>query len=134
MSRLLGKIIGQKFHTRDCFPSPNVLMQTMGMLHVNVLGIMFNDTNVGFALYPCQSLMNHSSDPNCRCVTIWGDDKPDNPCLCGLEALCDIVPGEQLTIDYLGGMPKLSEQRRTTLLDQYGIVEIVNNIQINSDK
>ena len=103
--------------------TPMTLSRTIGMLRVNALGLKFNDTNLGFAMYSTQSLMNHSDDPNCRCVTICSDEQPDNPCLCGVEAIREIQPGEELTIDYVGGMPKGSAERVEVLLLQYGISE-----------
>ena len=107
---------------RNISISPDVLKRTIGMLRVNVLGMKFNDTEVGFAMYPKQALMNHSSDANCRCVTHSGNEKPDNPCLCGIEALRNIAPGEELTIDYLGDSQE-GQERLDTLRYQYGIVE-----------
>ena len=101
--------------------SPEVLSRTIGMLRVNVLSLRFEDDMLGFALYSTQSLMNHSADPNCRCVTMSSEASPNNPCLCGIEALRPIQPGEELTIDYLANM--FGEDRRRVLDKQYGITE-----------
>ena len=101
----------------------DILSRTIGMLRINVLGLKYNETNVGFALYSTQSLMNHSADPNCRCVTICSDENPDNPCMCGIEAMKDLAPGDELTIDYVGGMELGSPERNKALLHQYGISE-----------
>ena len=101
--------------------TPLVLSKTIGMLRVNVLGLKFNDTNLGFAMYSTQSLMNHSGEPNCRCFTICSDDMPENPCLCGIEVIREIKPGEELTIDYVGNLR--GEERRNVLEMQYGISE-----------
>jgi SET domain-containing protein len=53
-------------------------------------------------------------------VTIFGADKPDHPCLCGIEALRDIKPGEELFIDYVDPN-KSREDREEALHFQYGI-------------
>jgi hypothetical protein len=100
--------------------TPELLSRTIGMLRINVLGLRYDDEDIGFAMYPVQSLMNHSDSPNCRCVTIFGADKPDHPCLCGIEALRDIQPGEELFIDYVGPNKSLDD-RHEALHFQYGI-------------
>ena len=117
MSRLLRQAIRVKTETAAI--SSATLSRTIAMLRVNVLGLRHDDLSVGFALYSTQSLMNHSDTPNCRCVTICGDSRPDNPCLCGIEALTDIQPDEELTIDYLPHLP--CEERIRVLREQYGI-------------
>jgi hypothetical protein len=95
------------------------LGRTIGLLRVNALGLRHDERDLGFAIYPSQSLMNHSDDPNCRCVTVFGVDNPDSPCLCGIEALRDLKAGEELSIDYIGNISK--QDRESTLLLQYGI-------------
>jgi hypothetical protein len=95
------------------------LSRTIGMLRVNALGLRHDDKDLGFAIYPSQSLMNHSNEPNCRCVTVFGVDNPESSCLCGIEALRDLKAGEELSIDYIGNISK--EDRESTLLLQYGI-------------
>jgi hypothetical protein len=92
------------------------LSRTVGMLRVNVLGLLCENLNVGFAMYSTQSLLNHSPDPNCRCVSITSS-------LCGIEAVKKIDPGDELFIDYVADMRKLSAKRSRTLGLQYGIEE-----------
>jgi hypothetical protein len=120
MSRILSEILrGQSGKSEQV--TQEVLSRTIGMLRVNVLTIKHEDENLGFALYSTQSLMNHSEDPNCRCVTISCDAVPNNPCLCGIEAVKEIMPGEELIIDYLAATQ--GDERARILLYQYGIVE-----------
>jgi len=107
MARHLSAATGEDIAT-------SVLAKTVGMLRVNVLGIKSGDTQVGFGLYSKQSLLNHSSDPNCRCVAT------ENPSLCAIEAISEILPDEELTIDYLGP-DELGPCRTNILATQYNI-------------
>ena len=119
MARLLRLALHESGSEDGDLITPESLGRTIGMLRVNVLGLRHDDQDLGFAMYPTQSLINHSDTPNCRCVTVFGLDNPDSPCLCGIEALQDIGRGEQLFIDYIGNVSK--EIRENTLLMQYGI-------------
>ena len=119
MARLLRLALHESGSEDGDLITPEALGRTIGMLRVNVLGLRHDDQDLGFAMYPTQSLINHSDTPNCRCVTVFGLDNPNSPCLCGIEALQDIGRGEQLFIDYIGNVSK--EIRENTLLMQYGI-------------
>ncbi len=114
MASLLTRVINQEV-------SSKTLSRTIGMLRINVLSLRHGDLNLGFALYSTQSLMNHSKEPNCRCVTISSDEHPDNPGMCTIEALTDLCPGDELTINYLDGMS--DTDREFVLKYQYDIVE-----------
>lgn len=103
------------------------LSKTMGMLRVNALGLRFTDDTVGFAMYATQSLANHSEHPNCRCVSMSSSSDSGVPCLCGVEAIKRIEPGDELFIDYVVGMKKASFERSSTLKLQYGIHETCIN-------
>jgi hypothetical protein len=104
--------------------STDKLARTIGMFRVNSLGLRYDDTAIGLAVYPTQSIMNHSSDPNCRCVTFCSTEFPDTPCLCGIEALRPIARGEELTIDYVGKTGRSADERTEILASQYGIHDI----------
>ena len=114
MAKLLSRTLG------DDIPA-QTLSRTIGMLRVNVLSLRHGDLNLGFALYSTQSLMNHSKEPNCRCVTISSDENPHNPCLCTIEAITDIKAGDELKISYIDGMSENDRER--VLRYQYNIVE-----------
>jgi len=120
---MMARLLRLALHGAGCVDNdlvtPEALGRTIGMLRVNVLGLRHDDQDLGFAMYPTQSLMNHSDDPNCRCVTMFGLDNPDSPCLCGIEALRDMNAREELFIDYIGNVSK--KDREDTLLMQYGI-------------
>ena len=119
MSRLLRVAFRQLNGSDTDLITPEALSRTIGFLRVNVLGLRHDEQDMGFALYPTQSLINHSDSPNCRCVTVFGEENPDSPCLCGIQALRDIEPGEELFIDYIGNVGK--REREITLRLQYGI-------------
>ena len=101
--------------------SQEVLSKTIGMLRINVLALKHGDLEIGFALYSTQSLMNHSKEPNCQCVTVSSSELPNTPCLCSVEAISDIRPGDELTISYVHVMEE--PQRARVLRYQYNIVE-----------
>lgn len=119
MARLLHGIVAQS--SDDVDHTYRLLSATVGMLRVNVLGLKHEDDNLGFALYSQQSLMNHSNQPNCQCVTKSGDERRNNPGLCAIEVIRNVQPGDELTIDYLACT---NEPERTRILRyQYGISE-----------
>jgi hypothetical protein len=122
MSKYLHDIMGKPDDLSDTY---RLLATTVGMLRVNVLGLKHEDDGLGFALYSQQSLLNHSNNPNCQCVTMSGDSHRENPGLCMVQAIRSIAPGEELTIDYVSGM--VDPERKRVLRYQYGIIEWGHN-------
>jgi hypothetical protein len=116
MAGILTGIIGSLDNISEF---TTILSKTVGMLRVNVMSIKYGDEDLGFALYSTQSFMNHSDNPNCQCVTMSSSSRPDNPCLCAIDALREIVAGEELTVDYVGHLKP--DERERVLLYQYGI-------------
>lgn len=124
MALLLRNGFKRFLSAEDCEKiTTDTLSRTIGMLRVNVLALRQGESMVGFAMYATQSLMNHSTEPNCRCVSMTCGSESNLSCLCGIEAIKRIQPGDELFIDYVAGMKNESALRSSTLRLQYGINE-----------
>jgi hypothetical protein len=124
MALLLRNGFKRFLSQEDCEKiTTDILSRTIGMLRVNVLALRSGESIVGFAMYATQSLMNHSTQPNCRCVSMSSGSESNISCLCGIEAIKRIQPGDELFIDYVAGMKNESALRSSTLRLQYGINE-----------